>query len=153
MTDHAELVRIQRAAEELLGTLVRGSAESIVRALAPRPEDYAKVFEAGAADAAQKGFAQLWSSPPKSLGKPEQTQVHAFAADAASLAGDNEYSRSFPGGYRKIAQQLRSGVVWVAWTVVAPGERDGMSFDGLVFLGDHWAWFPKPWRILGSEGN
>jgi hypothetical protein len=155
MTDIPELLKIQREAEELLTPLTRARSEDLVRALRPRPEDYARVFVASAADTAQTGYGQMWNAPPKSLAKSHQTEVRAFAADSASLVEDNEYSRNFPGGYRKIAHLLKPGLVWVMFRVVAPGESSGMAHDGLVKLDDHWAWFPKPWRILASdqEGN
>ena len=25
---------------------------------------------------------------------------------------------------------------------------NGMAYDGLVWIDDHWAWFPKPFRVL-----
>jgi hypothetical protein len=34
--------------------------------------------------------------------------------------------------------------VWVAWEVIPLGKSAGMAYDGLVWIEDHWAWFPKP---------
>ena len=42
------------------------------------------------------------------------------------------------------------GVAFFAGVFVQPGEAHGMAHDGLVYLDDHWAWFPKPWRVLSS---
>jgi hypothetical protein len=151
MNNLAELLNIKREAEEMLTPLVGASSEQLVRTLRPRHEDYARVFVASAVDRAQLGFGALWNAPPKSLGKPHQTEVHATAADAASLRDDNDISKAFPGGYRKIAHLLQPDVIWVSFKLVAPGESLGMSHDGLVKLDDRWAWFPKPWRILGDE--
>jgi len=36
------------------------------------------------------------------------------------------------------------------WKYVKPGEQLGTSFDGLIYVNSHWAWFPKPWRVLDS---
>ncbi len=155
MTEIAELPNIARAAEQLLTPLLHVSGDDLVRALRPQPDDYARVFVPGAVDIARRGFEQLWSAAAKPLGKPEQTIVKAFATDAANLRGDNDASRHFPGGYRAIAHHLQPGLPWVVFRVLEPGETQGISYDGLVRLGDRWAWFPKPWRILPApdEGN
>jgi hypothetical protein len=155
MTEIAELQNIQRAAEALLTPLLHASGEDLVRVLRPQPDDFARVFIGAAAATARQGYEQLWSAPPKPLAKPEQTIVRAFATDAATLRGDNDASREFPGGYRAIAHHLQPGFSWVVFRVLAPGETQGISYDGLVRIGDRWAWFPKPWRILpaADEGN
>jgi hypothetical protein len=64
------------------------------------------------------------------------------------LASDNELSRPFPGGYRAIAAKLNPNRIWVRWKFCRPGETAGMAYDGLVWVDDHWAWFPKPYRAL-----
>jgi hypothetical protein len=28
-----------------------------------------------------------------------------------------------------------------------------MAFDGLIFVNNHWTWFPKPWRVFGGDGK
>lgn len=150
MIELVELHRIQRAAEAMLTTIVLGTPEDIVRNLRPHDEDYARVFLPEAAERAQLGYTSLWNAPPKSLGKAGQTQVRAFACDAESLRTENDFSRNFPGGYRHIAGYLKPELVWVAFKVLVPGQSQGMAHDGLVFMGDHWAWFPKPWRILST---
>ena len=150
MIELVELQRIKRAAEALLTTIVGGPPEELVRNLRPRDEDYARVFTPEAAETARAGYLSLWNSPPRGLSKAGQTQVIAFACDAESLRSDNEFSRNFPGGYQKIAGFLKPELVWVAFKTVIPGQTTGMAYDGLVYLDDHWAWFPKPWRILSS---
>ena len=152
MTNLADLLKIKREAEEFLSTIVRAKPEDLVRALRPRHEDYARVFVASAVDKAQLGFGQLWNAPPKSLGKSHQTEVHvAGVANASALIDENDLSKGFPGGYQKIAHLLQPDVVWVSFKLVAPGESAGMAHDGLVKLDDRWAWFPKPWRVLGED--
>jgi hypothetical protein len=150
-TTLADLLLIKRQAEQFLTPLVRATPEELVRALRPRPEDYARVFVDAAIARAQTGFGELWNAPPKSLGKPTQTEVRAIAGDAASFRDDNDISKAFPGGYRKIAHLLVPDVVWVSFKLTAPGESLGMAHDGLVKLDDRWAWFPKPWRVLGED--
>ena len=74
--------------------------------------------------------------------------MHAAWAEDFGTPGGR--ARSFPGGYLKIATLLRPGVPWVSWKFVRPPGRRGVVFDGLVRLGDRWAWFPKPWRAVFS---
>lgn len=154
MIDLVELHRIKRAAEAMLTPLAVGTPEDLVRTLRPRDEDYARVFIPEVVERAQLGYTALWNAPPKTLGKPGQTQVVAFACDAESLRSENDFSAQFPGGYKRIAGFLQPQLVWLTFKLVVPGESSGMANDGLVFLDDHWAWFPKPWRILSSgDGN
>jgi hypothetical protein len=151
-TNLADLLKIMREAESFVKSLVSATPEELMRALRPRHEDYARVFVPSAVDKAQLGYGELWNTPPRSLGKPNQTEVHAVGvATGASLVDENDLSKGFPGGYRKIAHLLQPDIVVVAFKLVAPGESLGMAYDGLVKLDDRWAWFPKPWRVLGEE--
>lgn len=81
---------------------------------------------------------------------PDQTELVVNLSPAAMLGAENELSCHFPGGYRKIAAHLDPQRVWVAWKYRRPGESSGMAFDGLVRVDDHWAWFPKPYRVVSA---
>lgn len=151
MIELSELFRIARNAETMLSPLANAPTEILVATLKPRDEDYDAVFVGEAAQRARTGYAAFWANPPKALGKRGQTQVRAFASEADALGVENEFSREFPGGYRRVAAQLQPFKVWLTFKLVEPGKPDGMSYDGLVWLGDRWAWFPKPWRILGGD--
>ena len=145
----SELLDIQRAAVAMLRPLARANPATIMAALMPQAEDYAAIFVGDAAEAAHKGYAQLWAAPPNGLAKQDQTDVIASATHAESLGGDTD----FPGGYRKIVHLLEPGVVWLTFTFVKPGGSLGMTYDGLVWRDGRWAWFPKPWRILEGSGE
>ena len=151
MIEPSELFRIARNAEAMLSPLANASAEVVVATLKPRDEDFEAVFVGDAADRARVGYAELWKNPKKALGKRGQTQVRAFASEAEALGKENEHSREFPGGYRLIADQLKPSKIWLTFKLTEPGASSGMSYDGLVWLGDRWAWFPKPWRHLGGS--
>ncbi len=79
---------------------------------------------------------------------PAGSDFRIRIAPAGMLTYDNELSRHFPGGYRTVAVLLNPHRTWVAWKVIAPGHSAGMAYDGLVWLDDHWVWFPKPYRVL-----
>ena len=150
MIELTELYRIARAAETMLAPLANAPPEMLTATLKPRDGDYEQVFVGHAAQAARLGYAGLWASPPRSLGKRGQIEVHAFAAQADALGTENDFSREFPGGYRGIASHLQPANVWLTFKLVEPGSSSGMSYDGLVHLAGRWAWFPKPWRVLSE---
>jgi hypothetical protein len=150
----------------MLAPLANGTAEQVAAALQPRPEDYDAVFaDAETAAAARAGYASLWESPPRGMAKAGQSEVRAYAVLAEALRTENEQSTGFaseqreraiqewPGGYRKIAHKLNPERVWLRFKFVSPGQSSGMAYDGLVRIGDHWAWFPKPWRVLDVDGD
>jgi len=149
----ADLLTTSREAEAFIKPLLTASPEELVRALRPRPEDYARVFVPSTVDRAQMGFGHVWNTAPRALGKPGQTQVRAMAAEASMFQDENDISRAFPGGMRKVAHMLVPGNIWVSFKLTAPGESLGMAHDGLVKLDDRWAYFPKPWRVLGDDNT
>ncbi len=116
--------------------------------LKPRDEDYDRVFVGAAAAAARAGYAGLWAGVPPWPARPDQTELHVAVAYTEDFAAGNERAAPFPGGYKTIAASLAPGVAWLLWEAVAPGERNGIVFDGLVPIDDRWAWFPKPWRVV-----
>jgi hypothetical protein len=141
-----DLQLIIHRAREMLGALA--STTQPFAQLRPHDEDYGLVFVGDAALRARAGYAGLWQAPPPWPVRPEQTEIHVTAALAEDFARDDPRASPFPGGYKTIAAQLAPDQVWLLWEHVAPGQRDGIVFDGLVPIGDRWAWFPKPWRVV-----
>jgi hypothetical protein len=138
--------------EQQLTPLLRGLTEDpgggLVTALRPRPGDCARAFVAEVAEAAGEAYDAFWATPPR-LGRAVRgARIECHVAPAGMLGYDNSLSRRFPGGYGAIAALLQPHRVWVAWKSIEPGQDAGMAYDGLVWLDDHWAWFPKPYRVL-----
>lgn len=144
----AEIVKAQ--VMPILAALRDDPDGAVARELEPRPADYSLVFVEAAVGAAWEAYGPLWAEieaawrPPA----PEQRDILCFVAPAGMLASENELSRPFPGGYRAIAHLLVPSRVWVAWKYVLPGSTSGLAYNGLVWVDDHWAWFPKPYRVL-----
>jgi hypothetical protein len=145
----AAVAVLRTQVEPILWAIARDTSGAMASALRPRDGDYALVFTAAAAPAARKAYATVFERAgiPRPA-DPGQTRLVCHLAPAGMLAGDNELSRPFPGGYRAIADQLNPHRVWVRWKFCRPGETAGMAYDGLVWVDDHWAWFPKPYRAL-----
>jgi hypothetical protein len=144
-----DLLDIQRAAEAMLRPLATAAPDRILTTLQPREEDYARAFVGDAVAQARAGYQAFWASPPRGLAKPGQSEVVAVAVNVESLAGESE----FPGGYRGIAHLLKPETVWVRFKFLAPGASAGMAYDGLLWLGGRWAWFPKPWRVFDATAS
>ncbi|HNQ03532.1 MAG TPA: hypothetical protein PKH69_02865 [Thiobacillaceae bacterium] len=139
---------LEHQLEPLLRALGQERDGRLAAALVPRPGDYALAFRPEAVETARKAYARLWSSPPRATAAASGCRLEIHIAPAGMLADDNELSWAFPGGYRAIAHLLDPHRVWVAWKLIPPGQDAGMAYDGLVWLDDHWAWFPKPYRML-----
>ncbi len=126
----------------LLSALGQGMDPSELR---PEEEDYDLVFAPELHETLKTGYAPLWENPPSlRSGYP---QVTAHAALAGLLRTPNPLSWEFPGGYRPIAGFLEPGRPWLCWHYHSPGSA-GVTYDGLVWQGQRWIWFPKPWRVV-----
>ena len=124
--------------------------EQLAAQLRPQPGDYAKVFEAAYAGVAQEAYERIWDEM-KPVPRPNAGQRELLLAGASSeQIRDEGAPGAFPGGFDRVRHTLRPGHVWLCWKFVKQGERLGMAFDGLVRVEDHWAWFPKTWRVLGG---
>ncbi len=141
---------IKQLAHDALRRFVRSIGDPEV--FRPDPDDYARVFVPAVAARARAAYEVIWLGPPKPEPKPGQSDVLVFAAPASLLTDDNELSRRFPGGYRGISSLLDPHQIWLSWKFVEPGSGSGMAYDGLVWLDGRFAWFPKPWRVLGDNG-
>ena len=118
--------------------------------LRPRTEDYAQVFVPEVVEKARQGYQEVWEEFPFPQAKPGQTEILVALGKAEELLSPSGIGEIFPGGYRQIAHYLLPDKIWLTWKYVKPGESSGMSYDGLVWLEERFAWFPKPWRILAD---
>jgi hypothetical protein len=140
-----------RRAIPVLAALLGPEGAARVEAMRPRPEDYARVFRADVVDRVRAAYENLWRTPPQldRLVSGDVT-LRVDAAPAGMLSDENELSRRFPGGYRAAAPYLLADRVWFVWRYLHGGAEAGMRYDGVVLLDDRWAWFPKPYVVLGE---
>jgi len=128
-------------------------AAGMTKALQPTSADYKAVFTDDFAAKAEKGYEQLWSDPKSVItADPANTELLISKATTDDIkAWTHDVEMDFPGGYQKVGQYLKPGLTVYRWKYVKPGETLGMAYDGLIFVNNHWAWFPKPWRIAKGE--
>lgn len=139
---------LEASLEPLLRALSVDRDGRLAREFAPLPADYPKVFAEPLADAALKAYTALWTTAPLPQARALDARLEIHVSPAGMLADDNPMSRHFPGGYRQLAPHLNPHRVWVAWKLIEPGQQTGIAYDGLVWIDDHWAWFPKAFRVL-----
>lgn len=155
LTAQAEAFAAIEVLKRQLTPLLEGLAvtrdDRLVGTFRPEPQDYERVFEPAAVDTAREEYETLWKAALR-LGPPASpsSRVECHVAPAGMLSYPNELSERFPGGYGTIASLLQPQRVWVAWKVVERGESAGTAYDGLVWVDDHWAWFPRPYRMLAA---
>ena len=141
-----KMISVQQQASLILHLLLqKGEASSFVNmgeVWKPSLID----FEAAFVDRAQEAFdtyQQLWSRTPVPFPKEGQDRILIQAAIPEFIPE----ARFFPSGYQKCLHLLHPDTVWIAWKYVREGENMGMAYNGLVWLGDRFKLFPKPWRM------
>lgn len=112
--------------------------------LRPKSEDYAQVFIPEVVEKAKLGYEKFWETKPYPQVKFYQTQILIYLANSTLI----DFHPEFPGGYHKVKSLLMPERVWFTWNYSQPGDKDDITYDGLVWIDDHFAWFPKPWKIL-----
>lgn len=125
--DRAELCR---RLEPTLLAIAEDRTGVALRELRPRRDDYPLVFAAAAVAPAMSRYEALWAGP-LDFRHPEPTA----RAEIALMPATDE-SLFVPER------------VWASWRYVIPGQTAGLFYDGLAWCDDHWAWFPKPYRLL-----
>jgi len=140
---------IKESLTKLLGALPQPvENNALIRSLQPRADDWAKVWVPNFADSMRAGYESLWQNPPPMGVAGDKSQLDAYFAMSQMFSYPNPFTERFPGGYRRIGPALQPDRLWIAWRYHRFDEAAGHFFDGLVWIDDHYAWFPKPWRIL-----
>ncbi|WP_406631921.1 hypothetical protein [Amycolatopsis sp. WGS_07] len=145
------MIALPAQLKPILQAIATDPAGAALQELRPGPGDYAKVFVQVAERLAQERYEALWDTGLGFRRPVGRTQIIIHLAPAGSFIDYNTMSRPFPGGYRSIANLLTPTRVWAAWQYRSPGSSTGISYDGLVWCEDHWAFFPKPYRALTSR--
>lgn len=135
----------------ILQAVATDPAGAALRELRPRQEDYATTFVPAAAHQARDRYDALWDAGLDFQRPVGRTRITIHLAPAGALTDDNALSHPFPGGYRSVAGLLTPTRVWAAWRYLAPGSTAGLAYDGLTWCDDHWAFFPKPYRVLTAH--
>lgn len=144
---NAEIERIAASVEPVIAAMLAGQAG--IEAVRPRPGDAARVFVAAEAEAVERTYAALWErDPPRLRARASEVSLVIRVCPAGFFGTDNPLARGFPAGYARIAARLNPAVTWVCWDVNTPGHSQ--AFDGLAWVGDRWAWFPSPHKVLGA---
>lgn len=154
-------VDAQRQAAEWM-TLIADAVGPTLRALAdprvapealasivPRPGDAEAVFLGADAARIAARYEALWrTDPPRVRVGRHAGELSISVAPAGLIGEDATTAATFPEGYATVSPWLRPDRVWVAWTYRERPEDRGVDYDGLVWIDDHWAWFPAPHRII-----
>jgi hypothetical protein len=121
---------------------------ALTDALRPQPGDAAKVFLPELSTAIEAALDRVWDKGITIRPAGGQTEVSAMAGLPEDFAEKANHTRGFAQAYTPLAAYLQPGRIWISWTFHAPGEEKGRRYDALVWIDDHWAFFPKPWRLL-----
>ena len=145
--------QVAAGALPMLAALASPGGAELLASFQPQPTDYALVFDAEIASQVRVAMSELWRSPPRINPGAEYSEIEVTAAPAGMFRTNNELSWKFPQGYREIAGWLEPRLTWLRWRYRRPGQQSGVSYDGLVWMGSRWVWFPKPFRPIGEILN
>jgi hypothetical protein len=148
------LEALRSYASHVLGTIFhpaqpRERSADMLSMLQPEDEDYELVLRGAAAVRARRIYGRFWRERPIVRPEPSHRGVVVEVARADDLSDDDERPEGFPDAYRGIAPLLEPRRVWACWRFAdANGTAVGQLFDGLVSIGNRWAWFPRLWEVL-----
>jgi hypothetical protein len=141
-------------ARTVLAAFVKPGADqaALTAALRPKPEDYDAVFVPDAANKLKGELDPLWDGGKLALRpKPEQTEVVVVGATVDQLRTGTGPATDCPRGYQGIADMIKAGNRVYCFRFRAPADKKGISSDGLVWVKDHWAFFPRAFHYLGPK--
>jgi hypothetical protein len=141
--------KIAESAYPILATFIGApNPDELSAALRPTHADYDAVFAPEMVEEARKRYAEVWSRNPKISVPRESENVLIVACTAGGLRFPNAHSRHFHPKMAALSKSLDPRRTWLTFKYLKPGEEGGLLFDGLVWIDDHWSWFPSPWSVL-----
>jgi hypothetical protein len=138
-------------AKALVAEFVKPGADaaSLTKALRPTKADYDAVFMPDLAAKADAVYSPAWDGGQMVIApKAGQTQTLVSHATSDELKSWTGGAADFPGGWKDVGAQLKSGVTFYNFKFVEPGQTLGMAYDGLAYVNGNWRIFPKPWRVM-----
>ena len=140
----------EAAARELLVQFLQPGADlpELTWALMASPEDIRAVYKEPLASRMIEVYGEKLTRGIKIAPKPGQSELLLWRSTTDKLIAGDAVLDHFPGGYRRVLEHMNPGFPVVRFKFVKPGEKLGMAFDGLFWVNGHWAWMPKPWRML-----
>lgn len=122
---------------------------ALTLALKPTREDYRAAYRQPLADRLADADADMWRDEDMVIEpKEEQTEILLGVTSTDRLIAGHRDFDEFPGGYKKVLEFMKPGVPIARFRFVKPGEKFGMSYDGLIFVNGYWVFIPKTWRVL-----
>jgi hypothetical protein len=141
----------EEGAKQLLAEFVKPGADysALSKPLQPTKDDFKEIFSDGAfADKAHATYTPAWESGALVIKPNEgQTNVRVTPVTVEDLKNGTGNADKFPGGYKDVIDKYKDGRTIYRFEFLAPGEEDGMAYDGLTYVNGNWRIVPKPWRI------
>jgi hypothetical protein len=123
--------------------------EALTRQLRPSSEDFKAVFKPEVVKQVEQGYRQPWEEGKIVIrGQPGQTELLLWSATTEELKNQGGEAAAFPAGYAVAAVYFKDGLRIYRFKFVRPGDELGFAWDGLIYINGHWAFFPKPWRVI-----
>jgi hypothetical protein len=143
-----EVMVQMRIMEEATPALIRQLNDpEFVKTLKPTHSDLQQLFDAELVELANDALTKIYADGSLCINVDPHGHIKPTACPAGLLRWPNMLSNQFPGGYRDLAGWMNPSRIWVCWKVETSVTK--VSYDGLVWLGDHWCWLPKIFRALG----
>jgi len=121
-----------------------------MRSLRPTAADYRAIYKDPLAGRLEQEHRKIWDAGTVLAGKPEQTELLLVVVRTDDLIDGKPALAEFPGGYKKVVDEMKRGLPIARFKFVQPGSDTGMAFDGLVHVNGRWVLIPKPWTAVAS---
>lgn len=79
----------------------------------------------------------------------DQTEYLLWGANQEAIASySSTDARSFPGGYRELADYMNPNYEFFRFKFVQPGRKLGSAYDVLVYVNGKWCMIHRPWVVI-----
>ena len=120
--------------------------------LRPQTFHYRRIFNSEAAGRVDASLGPHWDANRIRIApQPGQTELVLWRATGLELQQGTGDSQQFSPELRAMAEHLKRDAVFVKFRFAAPGQSEGMAYEGLVFARERWSFVPKPWMALQAQ--
>jgi hypothetical protein len=140
-------------AKAVLSALSKAGADQVAlsAALRPKPEDYDAVFIPDAAAKLKGAIEPIWDSGKLVLRPKPGAELTIAGATSDQLKTGTGQAAECSRRFREIADMIKPGNRIYCFHYRKAGEKGGVNADGLVWVKDHWAIFPRSYLYLGTK--